>query len=189
MNFPNKLTLLRVLLIPVFLTLFLMGYYFFSLIVFGAAAITDALDGYIARKRNLITNFGKLMDPLADKLLTIAAFVCLLKDTMIGAVCLIIIISRELIVTSIRLIAAEKGIIIAADKWGKLKTILQMVWICFALLFFSILYESGFAIFDLLGSRAWLWNVYNVLLLVVVFVTVGSGINYCIKSRHLFRDM
>jgi CDP-diacylglycerol--glycerol-3-phosphate 3-phosphatidyltransferase len=117
------------------------------------------------------------MDPLADKLLTIAAFVVLLGDWMPGIVFLIVIISRELIVTSIRLIAAEKGIVIVADKWGKLKTVLQMIWICYALLFLAC--DAVF--------KPMLW-LYHGLLWAVVIVTVGSGINYCIKSRKLFKD-
>jgi CDP-diacylglycerol--glycerol-3-phosphate 3-phosphatidyltransferase len=207
MNFPNKLTLLRVLLIPVFVMFFFMserlssGYVFglFSpyrmatFIVFIVAAITDALDGYIARKRNLITNFGKLMDPLADKLLTLTAFFLILirwNWGWLGIIFLLLIAGREFIVTSIRLVAAEKGVVIAADGWGKLKTVLQMVWICYALFLMMLAGDIDFSqpnyLEKLIDPMLFL---YRWLLYIVVVVTVGSGVNYCIKSRKLFRDM
>ena len=182
MNLPNKLTVLRVLMIPLFLVLYFCNQFLWAFIIFALAALTDMLDGMIARKYNLVTDFGKLMDPLADKLLTIAAFICLLArhplgDTA-GLIMLIVIISRELIVTSIRLIAAEKGIVIAADKWGKLKTITQMVWICQELLL------RGFS-----SIPVWCNFAGNILLAVVVALTVGSGINYILKNRMLLQDM
>ena len=180
-------------------------YHFCGLIIFSVAAITDALDGYIARKRGLITDFGKLMDPLADKLLTIAAFVALLGMQRIlhplYNIFLILIISREFVVTSIRLVAAEKGVIIAADKWGKLKTILQMVWIIYALilrtLHIDVQPRFTFApyipfISDIFRGdyfAAFITLLHHGLLCLVIIVTVGSGVNYCIKSRKLFRDM
>ena len=182
MNLPNKLTVLRVLMIPLFLILYFCGQFLWAFIVFALASFTDMLDGMIARKYNLVTDFGKLMDPLADKLLTIAAFICLLARHPLGEaaglIMLIVIISRELIVTSIRLIAAEKGIVIAADKWGKMKTIAQMVWICQELLLRS------FA-----AVPVWCTMAGDALLAVVVLLTVGSGVNYIIKNRKLLHDM
>ena len=184
MNLPNKLTVLRVFMIPLFLVLYFLGQFFWAFVVFALASLTDMLDGMIARKYNLVTDFGKLMDPLADKLLTISAFICLLSrhplgDTF-GLVMLILIISRELIVTSIRLIAAEKGIVIAADRWGKLKTISQMVWIC---------WEFLIRVRGLENISALLMPLGNALLIVVVLLTVGSGVNYIVKNRALLKDM
>ena len=194
MNLPNKLTVLRIFMIPVFLMFFFCDFiphnYFWAFLTFAIASLTDMFDGMLARKWNLITDFGKLMDPLADKLLTIAAFVCLLsmwRDPwyIAGLICLIVIISREFVVTSMRLVAAEKGVILAADKWGKFKTIAQMVWICQALLESSVFFNRTFIIdnFDAL----WLWGIFNfALFAVVMLLTVGSGVNYIVKNRSLF---
>ena len=138
MNLPNKLTMLRIILIPVFLVLVLVDripmHYLWSLIVFLAACITDTLDGNIARKRNLVTDFGKLMDPLADKLLVMSALVAFIPVAGVPVWVVVVILGREFMVTSLRLIAAGKGVVIAADKWGKVKTISQMVWLNYTLL-------------------------------------------------------
>ncbi|MCL2068285.1 MAG: CDP-diacylglycerol--glycerol-3-phosphate 3-phosphatidyltransferase [Oscillospiraceae bacterium] len=185
MNLPNKLTVLRVLMIPLFLLFYYTGGYLAAFFTFALASITDALDGYLARKYNLVTDFGKLMDPLADKLLTIAAFVVIIsRMTPIYIVCLVIIISREFIVTSIRLVAAEKGIIIAADKWGKLKTVSQMVWICFALLFHVLILNSA-----PVPVTGLIQALFDGLFIAMMLLTVFSGINYCVRNRNLFRDM
>jgi CDP-diacylglycerol--glycerol-3-phosphate 3-phosphatidyltransferase len=189
MNLPNKLTVIRVLMIPLFLAFYFipaipwhMPLAFFA---FVAASLTDMLDGMIARKYNLVTDFGKLMDPLADKLLTLAAFVCLLSRPMLwgalGLILLTVIISREFIVTSIRLVAAEKGVVLAADKWGKLKTIAQMTWISQELLFLSLPSLPPAAL------TAWR-RAGLVLLCAAVLLTVGSGINYAVKNKSLFEN-
>lgn len=188
MNLPNKLTVIRVLLIPVFLLFFLWQslplHYFWALVVFGAASFTDTLDGKIARKRGLITDFGKLMDPLADKLLVMSAIICLLTQGMIGEVLVIVILAREFLVTAIRQVAASKGQVLAADQWGKLKTVFQMVWICEALLTLQ-LQEPG-ALQRLAYPAA---VVSYILLAVAAFFTIISGWNYCWKNRGLFADM
>ena len=127
MNLPNKLTMGRIIAIPVFIVLFLMGHNIAAAIIFICAAATDALDGHIARSRGLVTNFGKLMDPLADKLLTMAAFLCLVEAHIVPAWMVIVILGRELAVSGLRQLAASEGIVMAADMSGKIKTVLQMV--------------------------------------------------------------
>jgi len=188
MNLPNKLTVFRVILIPVFLSFYLLeqipNNYLWALVVFAVAALTDTLDGIIARKYGLVTDFGKLMDPLADKLLVVSALVCILQGSAVSILCLILIISREFLVTSIRLLAAGKGTVIAADLWGKLKTIVQMVWICLVLL------EKFFYLNQ--GHYYW-WTILleyveMVLFVAMVGLTVLSGANYCWKNRRLFED-
>lgn len=135
MNLPNKLTLLRVIIVPVFVLCFLMEWYEAALIFFAAASITDALDGKIARKYNLVTNFGKFLDPLADKVLVIAALCCFVEKGFMGSVPLIIIASREFMVSGLRLVAANEGVVVAAGIWGKLKTAFTMVTIVIVTLF------------------------------------------------------
>jgi len=127
LNLPNKLTLLRMALVPVYLLLLAGGMNFLALIVFAAASITDALDGKIARKYNLITNFGKFMDPIADKLLTHTAFIMLCGMGRLNVVACIIFIAREFVVSGLRLVAVEQGHVIAAGMSGKVKTVLQMI--------------------------------------------------------------
>ena len=126
LNLPNKLTLLRVALVPVYLLLLAYGMDIPALIVFAAASLTDMLDGRIARSRNLITNFGKFMDPIADKLLTHTAFIMLCAMGRLNAVACIIFIAREFVVSGLRLVAVEQGHVIAAGMSGKIKTVLQM---------------------------------------------------------------
>lgn len=131
MNLPNKITIFRVCLIPVFLVFMLVpnipyGSYI-AAGVFIFAALTDALDGYLARKHNLITNFGKFMDPLADKLLVSSALICLVELELISSWIVVVIIAREFIISGFRLIASDNGVVIAASWWGKIKTNVQMV--------------------------------------------------------------
>ena len=141
MNLPNKLTMLRVILVPVFMVFAAFGRIGTSDydrtamlaagIIFAAASFTDFLDGYIARKNHLVTDFGKFMDPLADKMLTTAAFIYMVVDGMCHPVVLAVILFREFAVAGVRMIAAERGTVIAANLWGKVKTVLQMVTIIF----------------------------------------------------------
>lgn len=138
MNLPNKLTMLRILMIPVFMVFIelnsLPNHILWAFVVFVLASLTDMLDGKIARKYNLVTDFGKFMDPLADKILVTAALIYFIPLGLAPAWIVILILAREFLVTSLRLIASGKGIVIAADKWGKYKTATTMVWICYALL-------------------------------------------------------
>jgi CDP-diacylglycerol--glycerol-3-phosphate 3-phosphatidyltransferase len=141
MNLPNKLTMLRVILVPVFMVFaalsrygtqdFNAGLMLAAGIVFAVASFTDFLDGYLARKNNLVTDFGKFMDPLADKCLTTAAFLYMLADGVCHPVVLAIILFREFAVAGVRMLAAETGTVIAANMWGKVKTVLQMLTIIF----------------------------------------------------------
>ena len=167
MNLPNKLTMLRIILIPVFLVLVLVEsipmHYLWALLVYLIACFTDTLDGHIARSRGLVTDFGKLMDPLADKLLPVWVVV--------------VILAREFMVTSLRLIAAGKGVVIAADKWGKIKTISQMIWLNYTLLMLWLFPEAG-----------WAHTVFVVLMGIVVATTVLSGANYMLKNKELYSD-
>ena len=178
MNLPNKLTLLRILLIPVFMVFVeldsLPGHMLWAFAVFVAASLTDMIDGKIARKYNLITDFGKFMDPLADKILVTAALVYFIPLGLAPAWVVILILAREFLVTSLRLIAAGKGIVIAADRWGKYKTATTMVWIAYALLmqhFWS-------------GVPA-AWALHVALMVLSLGLTLLSGANYLWKNRAL----
>lgn len=138
MNLPNKLTVLRVILVPFFmfflLTDFIPGSGILAFLVFAAAAVTDALDGKIAREQGLVTNFGKFLDPLADKVLVISALVCFVDLGLCGAVPVIIIIAREFMVSGLRLVTAGEGVVVPANIWGKLKTAFTMGTIVIILL-------------------------------------------------------
>lgn len=187
MNLPNKLTTLRVLLIPVFL-LFLLGplggtiKYLAALVIFAIASFTDFLDGSIARKHGLVTDFGKLMDPLADKLLVSSAMIGFVQLSVTPAIVVIIIISREFLVTAMRSLAAQKNIVIAADIFGKAKTIVQIVWILAQLLALHLQAASS-------SFAAYLYWPVQVLMLLAAALTVFSGINYVVKNLYLFKDM
>ena len=190
MNLPNKLTVMRMALIPVFLVFMLFPAipwrFLWAALVFGAASYTDYLDGHIARRDGLVTNFGKLMDPLADKLLVFSAILCFIPLQMTSALAAFVILARELLVTSVRLIAAEHGRVIAADKWGKLKTVFQIIWILVTLLTLWMV-----EIFQYLPPQlmeiAWLLCV--VLQWLVIVLTVASGWNYISKNADLFDDI
>ena len=147
MNLPNKLTLMRVLLIPVFLVFFLIPaipcHYLLAMLVFILASVTDALDGHLARKHNLVTNFGKFLDPLADKVLVMTALACFVDNQMIGVIPFLIIMMREFTVSGLRLVAANSGTVIAAGFWGKLKTAFTMVTIIAILVYLSCARDFG----------------------------------------------
>ena len=184
MSLPNKLTIIRVILIPVFMVLYLccgtVGLYL-SLVVFLLAAATDYFDGQIARRTRCVTNFGKLMDPMADKLLTIGALVCFLASDQpyINAGVVIIIIARELIVTGMRMLALEENRVIAAGFLGKLKTVSQFFMIIAVIITQIINVYS-----DSLSG-----GVRNLIVLVLVVIstalTVLSGLDYLFKNRNL----
>lgn len=176
MNFPNKLTILRILLVPVFIVLLFMGQTntilkIPALAVFCIASLTDALDGYIARSRNLITNFGKFMDPLADKLLVCSALVCFVQIGSIPAWVVIVIIGREFIISGFRLIASDKGVVIAANKWGKAKTVSQMITIILLIL-----------------NIPQIKTATNVMIIIMTVLTLISLIEYIIKNVDVLKD-
>lgn len=141
MNLPNKITLFRACMIPFFVVCLLVdtipGHTYLAAAIFILASLSDALDGYLARKYHLVTNFGKFMDPLADKLLVAAALICLTANGRLAAWISIIIISREFIISGFRLVASDNGIVIAASYWGKFKTTFQMVMIVMLILDFD----------------------------------------------------
>lgn len=150
MNTPNKLTVARMILVPFLVIFMLTGWgrdanRWICLVIFVAASVTDWFDGHLARKYNLITNFGKFMDPLADKLLVCSAMICMIELDRLPAWVVIIIIGREFIISGFRLIAAENGVVIAANYWGKFKTVSQMIMIILLIVdfggFFAILTE------------------------------------------------
>ena len=151
MNLPNKLTIFRVILIPFFVLFLLLEpdnqtFRLIADLIFIVASLTDMLDGKIARKYHLVTNFGKFMDPLADKLLVCAAMVCLVATGQLAAWIVIIIISREFIISGFRLIASDNGIVIAASMWGKFKTVFQMLMII------VLIANIPLAAFDMIGT-------------------------------------
>lgn len=172
MNLPNKLTLLRIIAIPVFIVILLLGHRYTATILFIAAAFTDMLDGKIARKYNLVTNFGKLMDPLADKLLVMSALVCLVQLGNVAGWMVIVILAREFAVTGLRQVAASEGIVIAAGTTGKIKTVLQMVAIPLLLLDNWPGCYIGIPL-----DQIFLWAA--------VLMTIVSGIEYIVKNRQL----
>lgn len=182
MNLPNKLTVLRVLLIPVFIAFaFIPGILWdiLALLVFWIASFTDFLDGNIARKRGIVTNFGKFMDPLADKLLVTAALSVLAMDNLSYIWVLFIITLREYIVAGVRMVAAEGGVVIAASMWGKVKTVVQMVVISIGLFPFNIGQHISFGAVSVLDILMW----------ATALLTVISGWDYLGKNLKLFKDI
>ena len=178
MNLPNKLTIFRVILIPFFVFFMLAPYFpdngkYIAVAIFIIASLTDMLDGKIARKYNLVTNFGKFMDPLADKLLVCSAMICLVATGQLASWIVIIIISREFIISGFRLIAADNGIVIAASYWGKFKTVFQMLMIIVLIL------DIQNAGFQVLGV---------ILTYVALVLTVVSLIAYIVKNKQVLKE-
>ncbi len=192
MNLPNQLTLLRLILTFIFMGVLSVpaftGSRTLALVIFAVAAFTDFLDGYLARKYNLITNFGKLMDPLADKILMCAGFVLLITLGHIPAWIVVVILSREFLVTGLRLIASAEGKVLAAEGLGKYKTIFQILTILYFLLFEAAnekcsawampAFESRLSSPEILGTS---------LIWISLFLTVVSGFSYVWKNRQLLR--
>lgn len=178
MNLPNKLTMMRVVLVPVFMIFaavshygtadFHAAYMLIAGVIFAIASITDFLDGYLARKNHLVTDFGKFMDPLADKLLVVAAMLLFVEQHQMPAWALLLVVAREFAVTGLRLIAVDNGRVIAAAWSGKIKTASTMVAICLMLL----------------------WNIpwlNTVCWVVIVITTVYSGVEYFVKNHDVFQ--
>ena len=178
MNLPNKLTILRVILIPFFVFFLISPFFdgygnYIALAIFIVASLTDMADGKIARKYNLVTNFGKFMDPLADKLLVCSAMICLVATGQLAAWMVIVIISREFIISGFRLVAADNGVVIAASYWGKFKTTFQMLMIIVLILDFP-----G-RVFEILGiGLTW----------IALILTVVSLCDYLIKNRAVLKE-
>ena len=171
MNLPNKLTMARIIMVPIVMALMLSGHNIAALIVFSIASVTDFLDGFIARKYNLVSSFGKIMDPLADKLLSFGALVCFIEIGIVSVWAPMIIIAREFFVTSMRVVAVSKGKVIAASWWGKIKTNVQLFAIIFALL---------------------IYNAYPVIAGVLIWIaaifTVASWVAYIFENISVFKD-
>lgn len=178
MNLANKLTVFRILLVPLFVIIMytqLSSKFFIALLIFAVASLTDMLDGKIARERNLVTDFGKFMDPLADKILVISALICLIEARLVPGWIVMIIVSRELAVSIMRAIAAANGTVIAADKSGKIKTIVQMFSIVFLLLGAAL--DGGIIL-----------QIGKILVYLSAFITLYSGYEYFSKNKALFED-
>ena len=174
MNLPNKLTLFRIFLIPVFILVMLFNIpskYLIACVIFIVASITDAMDGHIARKHNLITDFGKFMDPLADKLLVCSALICMIELRELPAWMVIIIISREFIISGFRLVASDNGVVIAASYWGKFKTTFQMIGV--VLLIFNIPVLS---------------TLTTIIVWIALALTVISLVDYIVKNAGVLTE-
>ena len=174
MNTPNKLTVVRMIMVPFFVLFMLTDFAgaagkWISLLLFVAASFTDYLDGHLARKYNLVTDFGKFMDPLADKLLVCSALICLVEMDRLAAWIVIISIGREFIISGFRLVAADNGVVIAASYWGKFKTVSQMIMIIL-----MIMNLGG--IFDILET-VFVW--------LALILTVVSLVDYLYKNRNV----
>jgi len=169
LNLPNKLTVLRMLMVPLFMVLYLRGQIAVSAAVFAVASATDWLDGYIARKNSIVTNFGKFMDPLADKLLITGALLCLLSEGVVAVWAVMVILAREFLVTGLRLVAVSEGKVIAAGGLGKIKTVLQMVAVLVGIF---------------LGSAI----LTDVFVYIATALTAVSGIIYIWQNRSVFHD-
>ena len=175
MNLPNKLTVGRMIAVPFFIAAYMLGYYPVALVLFCLASATDALDGSIARKRGLVTNFGKIMDPLADKILVYSALCLFIESDLIKAWMLIIILAREFIVAGMRTVAASEGRVLAAGMSGKIKTVLQMAAV--------IMYLFGLSV-PSIGDKVLL--AADVIFWAALAMTVYSGTEYVWKNRDVF---
>lgn len=182
MNTPNKLTLLRVLLVPLFVLLFYWqfpAHYFLATLVFVAAAITDAVDGHLARKHHLITDFGKFLDPLADKVLVVTALACFLQQQKVNIVVFLLIVSREFMVSALRLVVANKGTVVPASFAGKLKTAFTMIALITAMVYWSFVLDFnafGLNLPEVVYTAAEI--VLAVLYWIAAAMTVWSGAEY-----------
>lgn len=194
MNLPNKITIARILLVPIMMLMPYIGITaktsfglpivnIIILIIFLVASFTDYLDGHIARKRNIVTNFGKFLDPIADKLLVLAALVMLVEARIIPGWIPIIIAAREFMVSAIRMLVATEGKVIAASKLGKIKTVTQMVAISLA--FLDTNYFMSFVCGALTGFALILNILMSVAMILAVIATIWSGVDYFMKSKDV----
>lgn len=174
MNLPNKLTLARVIAVPFFIVAYMMQSYWIALIIFILASLTDMLDGKIARARNLITNFGKIMDPLADKVLVYSALCLFIEQDIIAAWMLIIILAREFAIAGMRAVAAAEGRVLAAGLSGKIKTVLQMIAVPMLILA------------QCLPDLGALMKIGYIIFIASLIMTVYSGAEYIIKNKDVF---
>ena len=183
MNLPNKLTIVRIIMIPFFvfflLTDIVAGSKWIATVLFCAASITDFLDGHIARKYNLVTNFGKFMDPLADKMLVSSAFICLVAQNKIAAWIVIVIIAREFVISGFRLVASDSGVVIAASYWGKFKTNFQM----FAIILLMLNLGENFPAY-----AGGIHIVEQILVYIALILTIVSLVDYLAKNIDVLKE-
>lgn len=191
MNLPNKLTVARIILVPFFVAALLINFplnNLAALAIFAAASITDLLDGKIARKRGLVTDFGKFADPLADKILVISALLCFVQLRLCDCVAVIIVLFREFAVTSIRLIAASKGKVIAANIWGKVKTVTQMVAVICVLVMQTVLDIGELGVCLPCCLRCIFLIIGEGLIWVSTFFALLSGVIYVAQNKQFISD-
>ena len=193
MNLPNKLTVLRMILVPFFVLALLWPFphhFLVALALFGIASYTDHLDGMLARKNNQITDFGKFMDPLADKILVISALVCFVSLDLCDVWLVLLIIAREFMVTSIRLVAAGKGSVIAANNWGRIKTVSQIVAICVILLLQYIAELGTLQVVSFVNEDTLLlfWMIGEIFLAAATFFAVLSGLIYLKQNWDVVKN-
>lgn len=177
MNLPNKLTIARVIAVPFFIATYKLDYFIIAFVIFILASLTDMLDGKIARKYSLVTNFGKIMDPLADKILVYSAFCLMVEDGTIPGWMLIVILAREFAIAGMRTVAASEGIVIAAGMSGKIKTVLQMIAVP-VLIFAASISNSGVYKYFYISGQVFIWAA--------LVMTVYSGIEYIVKNKSCF---
>lgn len=174
MNLPNKLTIARMIAVPFFIIAFLLGMYPVALVIFCAASVTDYFDGKIARSQNLVTNFGKIMDPLADKILVYSALCLFIETDSIDAWMLIVILAREFIVAGMRTVAASEGRVLAAGMSGKIKTVLQMIAV---IVIMAGLWLSNIPVIGIVGYYIFIASL---------IMTIYSGIEYVYQNKDVF---
>ncbi len=188
MNLPNKLTVLRVILVVPFVACLLIESlplrFLWAAIIFVAASVTDTLDGQIARKRGLVTDFGKFLDPLADKILVVSAMVCFVQMGLCGALPVVLILAREFLVSALRLVAVENGTVIAASIWGKIKTAFTMIALTAVLVLGTVQQILGGETFPF----EWLQIFSRVVIWIAAALTVISGADYLYKNRSCIRN-
>ena len=184
MNLPNKLTLGRVIIVPFFIAAYLSGLYWAALVLFCAASVTDYFDGMLARKNNMVTNFGKIMDPLADKILVYSALCLFIESGVIKAWMLIIILAREFVIAGMRTVAASDGKVLAAGMSGKIKTVLQMAAVIIYMLALSLGYQSAGLSGG--GPAETVMLAGHVLFALAIGMTIYSGCEYVIRNKDVF---
>lgn len=191
MNLPNKLTVGRIVLVPFLVATLLIDFplnNLAALLIFAVASVTDLLDGKIARKQNLITDFGKFADPLADKILVLAALLCFVQMGYCDCIAVIIVLFREFAVTSIRLIAASKGKVVAANIWGKAKTVSQMIAVIAIMVLQIIIDITQLANSYSADVAAAFWIVNEILLWISTVFAIISGIIYIVQNKEFISE-
>ncbi len=196
MNIANILTILRIIMVPIFMYMLLDSEFEWALIIFVLASLTDFLDGYLARKLNLVTNLGKFLDPLADKILVLAAFIAFVEMGYIPSWAVLIIVSRELVVSVFRAIAASRDVVIAAGIWGKLKTVSQMIAVVLIIGFLLLKSNGTILDYTLFGEEFSSLYIFGIKLdslayavfWISVILTMISGVEYIIKNIEVLKD-